>query len=114
MAPLLEGIHDLEFLLTHEDGLSFSTDTLAPNTAALVPGQLLGRVTASTKLVPYVNTATDGSEAVVAILCRNQPVSTVDTKVFVLDALAEVDGSFLVGLDAPGRADLKKLFIKVR
>lgn len=78
-------------------------------------GTLLGRITASGKLVVYNNAASDGSQAVVGILMDDlvrRPNG--DVQVVMVDTDAEVEAALLIGLDAAGRADLALLGFKLR
>ena len=109
------GVPNVSFVL-HEETSRYSRDAavVPANTAAMVAGTVLGKVTASGKLVPYSNTATNGSEVATAILLYNTPTQTEDQKVTVLTRHAEVNGNQLVGVDAAAIADLKQVGILVR
>ena len=109
------GAPNVSFVL-HEETSRYSRDVavVPANTPALAAGTVLGKVTASGKLKPYSNVATDGSEAAVGILLYNTPRQTEDQKVTVLTRHAEVNGNQLVGVDAAAIADLKQVGILVR
>ena len=109
------GVPNVSFVL-HEETSRYSRDVavVPANTPAMVAGTVLGKVTASGKLKPYSNAATDGSEAAVGILLYNTPRQTEDQKVTVLTRHAEVNGNQLVGVDAAAIADLKQVGILVR
>ena len=109
------GVPNVSFVL-HEETSRYSRDVavVPANTPAMVAGTVLGKVTASGKLKPYSNAATDGSEAAVGILLYNTPTQTEDQKVTVLTRHAEVNGNQLVGVDAAAIADLKQVGILVR
>ena len=109
------GVPNVSFVL-HEETSRYSRDVavVPANTPAMVAGTVLGKVTASGKLVPYSNAATNGSEAAVGILLYNTPTQTEDQKVTVLTRHAEVNGDQLVGVDAAAIADLKQVGILVR
>ena len=109
------GVPNVSFVL-HEETSRYSRDVavVPANTPAMVAGTVLGKVTASGKLKPYSNAATDGSEAAVGILLYNTPRQTEDQKVAVLTRHAEVNGNQLVGVDAAAIADLKQVGILVR
>ncbi|WP_042886306.1 head decoration protein [Cupriavidus necator] len=110
-----EGLHTAEFLLSEAEG-SYSREqvTLAASAGALSSGQLLGKVTATGKYVPYADGATDGSHVAAAILYAPAPDLTVDQEVTVIVRASEVASYALVGLDAPARADLATAGIVVR
>ena len=109
------GVPNVSFVL-HEETSRYSRDVavVPANTPAMVAGTVLGKVTASGKLVPYSNAATNGSEAAVGILLYNTPTQTEDQKVTVLTRHAEVNGNQLVGVDAAAIADLKQVGVLVR
>jgi Bacteriophage lambda head decoration protein D len=77
--------------------------------ATLVPGTVLGKVTADGKYKIAVQTATDGSEVAAAIVMQEQTVAaTTDTKVLCLvkgPAIVSKDG---LVLDASYNLDAEK------
>jgi len=104
-----------EFLLSEANGeRSRDIGVLAPHVAAIQAGTVLGKVTATSKLVPYSNAAADGSQTAVAILHAYQPISTIDTKVTIFARDCEVDALFLTGADAPALVELAAAGIIVR
>ena len=109
------GVPNVSFVL-HEETSRYSRDVavVPANTPALAAGTVLGKVTASGKLVAYSNSASDGSEVAAAILLYNTPTHTEDQKVTVLTRHAEVNGNQLVGVDAAAIADLTQVGILVR
>ena len=109
-----EGKHAAEFILYDEGDYSRDAVVIASAAGALVPGTLLGKVTASGKYVAYSNTATDGSEVARAINLFAVPDSAADQTVAAITRLAEVAGAALTGLDAAGKADLLAAGIVVR
>jgi hypothetical protein len=112
---LNEGKHTGEFLLSEANG-HYSRDkvTIVANSGDLVPGTLLGKITASGKYKPYNNANADGSEVAKAVLYRHVPTSAADQPAVVVARAAEVLGTALVGNDAPGTADLAAVGIIVR
>ena len=68
------GVPNVSFVL-HEETSRYSRDVavVPANTPALAAGTVLGKVTASGKLVAYSNSASDGSEVAAAILLYNTP-----------------------------------------
>jgi len=119
---LSENQYASEFLQTEAPG-KISRENVTVTVAAsttLVPGQVLGKISASGKYVPYDDTASDGREAVAGILYSeavNAALSPADVDGVVINGIAEVRGADLEwgAADVPtGTADLAALFIKVR
>lgn len=116
---LTQGIQVGEWLLSEDNGQrsrSKATATVA-GSVALPSGTVMGKITASGKLIKYVNTASDGSQQAVGILYNALPGVNGDYAVTIIDCDAEVIAAMLnggAGLDAPGIADLLALGIKVR
>lgn len=116
MTVLTQGIQPGEFLLSEANG-SRSRDNVTVTVAgavALPAGTLLGKITATSKYIKYLDGASDGSQAVAAILLNPIPGVNGDYKAAVLARDCEVIGSMLAGSDANGLADLKSLGIIVR
>lgn len=119
MTVLTQGIQPYEFLLSEANGMRSrgqATVTVA-GAVALPSGTVLGRVTATGKLIKYSDGASDGSQAAVAVL--GTPLAGVngDYKATVFERDCEVIGKYLnggVALDANGIADLKALGVLVR
>lgn len=110
-----EGVHTNEFLLSYEEeGYSLDQVVIDASAPAMVPGTLLGKITASGKFTAYNNAATDGSQVAIAINCAAVPDLTTDQHATVISRQAEVMASLLTGLDAAGRADLAAVGIIVR
>ena len=114
MAIINEGKHAAEFILYDEGDYSRDAVVISSAASALVPGTLLGKITASGKYVAYTNSATDGSEGARAINLFAVPDSAADQTVAAITRQAEVMGSALTGLDAAGKADLLAAGIVVR
>jgi hypothetical protein len=117
---LKEQVHTGEFLLSEANG-SRSRDeiVIASGSGILLPGQLLGLVTQTDsakvgKYVPYVDTATDGSQSVKGILYHRVDATSADIPAVIIDCDAEVATTLLTGLDADARTDLVALGIKLR
>lgn len=110
-----EGKHSGEFMLSEGNGtISREEGVLAASAAKLAPGTLLGKVTASGKLVAYSNAAGDGSEQAIGILYHGADDVAVDQKVAYIARNAEVIGALLTGLDTPARSELAALGIVIR
>ncbi len=112
---LNEGKHTAEFLLSEGNG-SISREQVVISSAAgaLVPGTVVGKVTASGEYVAYANGASDGSEVAAGILYAAVPDSASDQKGVIIARHAEVIQSELTGIDTPGKADLLALGIICR
>lgn len=119
MTTLTQGYNVGEWLLSEAEGQrsrDAATVTIA-GAVALPSGTVLGKVTATSKLVKYNDAAVDGSQAAVAILLTPLPGVNGDYKATVFNTDAEVIGAMLnggTGVDANGKADLLALGIKVR
>ena len=119
MPVLTQGFLTGEYLVSEAPG-SRSRDVATVTVAggvALPPGTVLGKVTASGKLVKYSDGASDGSQAAVAILYEGCPATNGDYKRTVHNTDCEVIAAALnggAGVDANGRADLLALGIKLR
>ena len=119
MTVLTQGIQPLEFLISEATGLrSRDQETVTVAGAVALPsGTVLGRITASGKLVKYSDAAADGSQAAVGVLINPCEGVNGDYKRVVLTRDCEVIGAMLnggAGVDANGKADLKALGIIVR
>jgi hypothetical protein len=110
-----EGRHTGEYIISEANGtLSRAQVTVMQTGVALEAGTVLGKVTASGKYVPYLNTAADGSEVAAAILYPTLVAATGDISTVVHVRLMEVSESALVGIDAPGKLDLAAAMVIVR
>ncbi len=116
MTVLTETIHQGEFLLSEATGFrSRETVTVTVSgTTKWLSGTLLGKITASGKYIKYTNGASDGSQAVAAILWNELDPVAGDIKATVLARDCEVIGAKLTGSDAPGLVDMAALGIIVR
>lgn len=112
---LNEGKHTAEFLLSEGNGsISREVGELAANVAAIPAGTVLGKVTATGRLVPYTNAASDGSQTAVGVLYANAAISAAPRDVTYIARSAEVTGVELTGADAAALTDLAALGIVVR
>lgn len=110
-----EGAHAGEFLLSEAPGTrSRDEGVLAPTTADLPAGQVLGVVTADSTLAPYDPVAVDGTETAAAILFNPKPASAEAQRATLVVRDAEVIDTRLTGLDAASEADLLTAGIVVR
>lgn len=116
MTTKTQGIQVAEWLISEANGsLSREEKTVTvTGSAAIASGTLLGKIAASGKLIPYVDGASDGSQAAVGILYNALPGVNGDYKATVFVRQCEVIGAMLTGSDANGVADLLALGIVVR
>lgn len=121
MTTYNEPARALEFLVSEANGQrSRDQVTISSAAGALVPGAVLGRITASGKYVAYNNGAADGSEVAAGILCYEAPDLAVDQLGTIINGDAEVQGTLLnwgasTGPDiTAGTADLLARNIKIR
>lgn len=119
MTVLTQGIQPYEFLLSESDGMRSRDQFIATvaGSVALPSGTVMGKITATGKLIKYVDGAADGSQTAVGVL--GTPLAGVngDYKATVFTRDCEVIGMYLnggVALDANGQADLKALGIIIR
>ena len=119
MPVLTQGVQTGEWLLSEADG-EFSRDKATVTVAggiALPSGTVLGKVTASGKLVKYADANSDGSQVAMAILWNALPGVNGDYPATVFTRATEAHGAMLnggTGVDAPGTADLKAIGVIVR
>lgn len=126
MSTKTEGQHTGEFVVTESPG-HISRDTVTVTVGAsttLAAGLVLGKITATSKYVPYANGASDGSEVAAAVLYDNvvnADVAPADIDAVVINQDAEVRAADLqwksgqVDADkAAGLVDLLTKGIKAR
>lgn len=110
-----EGKHTGEFILSEGNGtISREKVTIAAAAGAMVPGTVLGKITASGKYVAYNNANVDGSEVAAGVLYAAAPDLAVDQEAVAVARDAEVNEALLTGIDAAGKADLKALGVICR
>jgi hypothetical protein len=121
MTTFTQGIEALEFLISEASGMrSRATETVTVAGGVQLPsGTVLGRVTASGKLVKHASGASDGSQNAMAVLGTPlQGVANGDYRCLVFDRDCEVIGDRLNGGTgtggAPATAALRALGIIVR
>lgn len=100
MTTFTEGIHTGEWLISEGNGQisrEVGTFTAALNTK-YPSGTVLGKITATGKLVPSLNAASDGSQTAVAILYNEVPAGPArDVKVTIFVRATEAFGAMLNG-----------------
>jgi len=112
---LIEGKHTAEFLLSEGNGSISREEVVIASTApAMVPGTVVGVITASGKYAPYSNAAVDGTQTAAGILYASVDDRAADQKAVVIVRDAEVVSSELTGIDAPAKVELKALGIICR
>ena len=70
--------------------ISRDEGVLAAGSGVLRPGRVLGRITASSKLVPLAPAASDGSQTAACVLLENVDATAGDQRVVILARHAEV------------------------
>ena len=121
MTTYTEAYRPTEFLLSEAEGtLSRETVTIVAGSTGLVPGLVLGKITASGKYAPYDDNNVEGSEVAAAILMQTVD-ATADVSAAVIFRLAEVKtvalqwaSTVLVGEKTTAYADLATKYIIVR
>lgn len=112
---LVEGKHTGEFLLSEGNGSISREQVVISSTAgAMVPGTVVGVITATGEYAAYSNAASDGTQTAAGILYAAAPDLAVDQRAVVITRHAEVIEALLTGIDAAGKADLKALGIICR
>ncbi len=93
MTLLNETPHDGNFILSEDNEGRLSRDNIviASGAGTLLPGTLLGKLTASGKFAPSPETAADGSETTVAILVGGVDATSSDVAAVGLMRHAEVN-----------------------
>jgi hypothetical protein len=115
MPVLTEGKHNLEFVIYEEEAdYSREVVTIAAAAPAMVPGTLVGKITASGKYTVYNDAATDGTQVAAGIVAYAVPDLAADRKAVIISRLAVVRTTDLTGADANGLADLKAIGIIAR
>lgn len=115
MTTFTEGKHTAEFLLSEGNGtISRETVTIAAAAGAMVPGTVVGKITASGKYAEYNNGHSDGTEVAAGIVYASVADSAADQKAVIIARSAEVNKNLLTGIDTAGVADLLALGIICR
>ncbi|SER57299.1 Bacteriophage lambda head decoration protein D [Faunimonas pinastri] len=93
---LVEGRRPTEFVMS-EANFHRSRDNIviAAGAGKLIPGTVVGKVTASKKYLGSATTATDGSETASAIILYGVDATDADAEVAAITRDAEVNGNIL-------------------
>lgn len=112
---LTQGKWTGEYLISEGNGsISREQVVVAAASPAMVPGTVVGIITASGKYAPYNNANSDGTQTAVGILYRNLPDSASDQKAVIHTRLCEVQRSELTGWDAAAEVELNARHIYSR
>lgn len=84
-----------DFVLSEANG-NLSREQVIIDAGVLVPGTVLGKITASGKYVAHAPAAVDGSEVAAAVLHGHADATTADDTGVVYVRLAEVRADLLV------------------
>jgi len=104
-----------EFLLSEGNGqISREVVTLDALVEALPAGQVLGKLTANSRYVPYDAVATDGSQTAAALLYAPAAASDDTQQVTVIARHAEASAELVVGADSGAVDDLDAVGIIIR
>ena len=96
MTVLNEGRHHGEFLMSEAQGQrSRGNITVASGAGVIVPGAVLGKVTATGQYLASSNTADDGSEAAVAVALYGCDATDAAADIAAIVRDAEINGSVL-------------------
>jgi hypothetical protein len=115
MATLNEALRTGEFIISEASGTRSREEVAVVSGAgALVPGTVLGIVTASSKYAAYDNDATDGTQVAKAVLYAAVDATSADAPAVVIARDAEVAEVHLTGIDAAGITDLAAVGVIVR
>jgi Bacteriophage lambda head decoration protein D len=116
MTTLYEPNYEAEWLLQGEGPLVTreGVTVTVSGTTPWLPGQILGRITATGKYVKYAPGATDGSQNAVAVLWSWMLPTAGDVRAGALLRHAEVNSVKLIGLDAAAITSLATKGIVVR
>lgn len=94
---LTEGRHAADFIISEAEGKrSRDTIIIASGAGKVLPGTVLGKVTASGKYVPSPDTGADGSQTAAAINIYEVDATSADVSVAAINADAEVNVNELV------------------
>lgn len=94
-----------EFLVSEANG-NRSRESVTLTGGPYLPGQVLGKVTASGKYTAYSSGASNGTQTAAAVLYGAADGSGADVSAAVIARDAEVSEALLTGADADALADL--------
>ncbi len=91
MPVLTDGPHTADFILSEGPGY-YSRDQITVDTGVLVPGTVLGKITATGKFVILAPAAVDGSQTAAGVLIYGCDAVAADQVVAGLTRDSEVNG----------------------
>ena len=94
-----------EFLVSEANG-ERSRESVTLTGGPYLPGQVLGKITASSKYTAYSSGAANGTETAAAVLYGHADGSAADVSAAVIARDAEVSEALLTGDDADAIVDL--------
>lgn len=106
MPVFTEGRHTAEYILSEANGHLSRDKVTILSGQSVVPGQVLGKVTASGKFKALTPAASDGSEVAAAIAYAAVDASVADAPGVVTARSSEVNGPSLgwpAGISAPNK-----------
>lgn len=102
-----EGPRPLGFVLSEaEAGRSRDEVTILSGSGVLLPGTVLGKVTASEKFTPAADASVDGSETAVAVLAYGVDATDTDVPGVVISRAAQVKKPELIYDDGATETDM--------
>lgn len=102
-----------EFLVSEANGKR-SRETITVTGGPYLPGQVLGKITASGKYTAYASGASNGTETAAGVLWDAADGSSADVSAVGVVRDAEVDEALLTGEDADAITDLAAIGIITR
>ena len=110
------GPRDVGFVLSEPQG-NYAVDTvvIASGSGVLLPGTVLGKVSASGKFVKSPDAGADGSEVGVAILAYKTDATSADAEALAYVRICEVKKDYLLydaSVDTAGKVSTKNAELK--
>ena len=102
-----------EFLVSEANGTR-SREAITVTGGPYLPGQVLGKITASGKYTAYTGGASNGTETAAGVLYAAADGSVADVSAVAIVRDAEVSEALLTGEDADGLADLAAVGVIAR
>jgi Bacteriophage lambda head decoration protein D len=106
MTILTDVAHTADFIIFEEEKY-YSRDQVVIDTGVLVPGTVLGKITATGKYVQHAPAAADGSQNAAGILVYGCDATLADQNRAVLTRMAAVNGlklNWAAAITAPQKA----------
>ena len=96
MAPLTEGRHPAEFVMSEANGSRSRANIIVASGAGVIaPGTVLGKITVGGKYLASAVGASDGSEDAAAVALYGCDATSVDCAISAIVRDAEINGNVL-------------------